>query len=452
MFGFLLLLAAAFAPEDNSCGGNGNNNGEELSRRAGSLSSCNCAAMCNDNVECAAWTYIPINTMIDWNMGTTDCVLRKEDGGLNDNCGGNCISGVSTPKRIGRCEQQQEDLPPIIPEGFSQDNQFASGGGNIAYNERTTQEECEQLCRNEYWCSFYSWKTGAIQSNGKAWCYISAICDLNENSENGFDNDSEEYTTYIVERDESDGSGSVYYDNSGSDFRSDLFDRYDENLDEELTLNDLLDMGLHMHIYDEILKGTGDNTLDIGDVESHTQSYDAIWESIVQTIKDLDYQREGGEAGVVNINDMELIKAELQEATDNFNDWTTGYQKAANSLNNEFGTNETLSITFEQLDEHANNATSKFHERIHGAFERLGGSTSSSISSERLQRNKEGIALLLAAFEDLHNKGNDKVDKTTYMKQLDLIEGIVNDEELFHENALAKINSGRNMNKQDLEL
>merc|ERR1712224_641182 len=66
--------------------------------------------------------------------------------------------------------------------------------------------------------------------------------------------------------------------------RSDLFDRYDENLDKELTLSDLLDMGLHMHIYDEILEGTDDNTLDLGDVESHTESYDAIWDAIVQTI------------------------------------------------------------------------------------------------------------------------------------------------------------------------
>jgi len=82
--------------EADSCGSNGNNWGKELrSERAGS--SCMCAAFCDADLSCFAWTYVLDPTIrAQFQMGSNDCVLRSADGGFTDNCDGECLSGVST--------------------------------------------------------------------------------------------------------------------------------------------------------------------------------------------------------------------------------------------------------------------------------------------------------------------------------------------------------------------
>jgi len=73
------------------CGDNGNNHGPAFSRKF-TGSSCLCAAACEANSLCGAWTYIPDGL---FDMGSHDCVLRFKSGGLVDNCGGRCRSGES---------------------------------------------------------------------------------------------------------------------------------------------------------------------------------------------------------------------------------------------------------------------------------------------------------------------------------------------------------------------
>merc|ERR1719447_1455169 len=63
---------------------------------------------------------------------------------------------------------------------------------------RTTLEECAELCLGEEWCEFFSWKTESIKSADTAWCYISSDCNLVYSDNNGYDNDSWKYTTYII--------------------------------------------------------------------------------------------------------------------------------------------------------------------------------------------------------------------------------------------------------------
>jgi len=97
----------------------------------------------------------------------------------------------------GRCEANTFPLSVPAPEGFVFDGEF-SPEGNMYHLTRTTLEECAELCLGEEWCEFFSWKTESIKSADTAWCYISSDCNLVYSDNNGYDNDSWKYTTYII--------------------------------------------------------------------------------------------------------------------------------------------------------------------------------------------------------------------------------------------------------------
>merc|ERR1719373_1268571 len=97
----------------------------------------------------------------------------------------------------GRCENDQFPLDIAAPEGFSFDGTYAPEG-SMYHLERTTLEYCGELCLEQPWCAFFSWKAESKTSAGTAWCYISAHCELFSGDNNGFDNDSWKYDTYII--------------------------------------------------------------------------------------------------------------------------------------------------------------------------------------------------------------------------------------------------------------
>jgi len=85
-----------FTHDSDSCGSNGNNWGAKL-RNVEAGSSCKCAALCDAEASCGAWTYVPVSYLqTAFQMGSNDCVLRSADGGLIDNCHGECLSGVKS--------------------------------------------------------------------------------------------------------------------------------------------------------------------------------------------------------------------------------------------------------------------------------------------------------------------------------------------------------------------
>jgi len=97
----------------------------------------------------------------------------------------------------GRCENDRFPLDIAAPEEFSFDGTYAPEG-SMYHLERTTLEYCGDLCLEQPWCAFFSWKAESETSAGTAWCYISAHCELFSGDNNGFDNDSWKYDTYII--------------------------------------------------------------------------------------------------------------------------------------------------------------------------------------------------------------------------------------------------------------
>jgi hypothetical protein len=226
--------------------------------------------------------------------------------------------------------------------------------------------------------------------------------------------------------------------------RVDVFDTYDEDLNGNLTLSDLTLMTQHMHIWDSILgvNATSSN-LTQPEIDAHIETYNGLWDGIVGVIKALDRT----DNGVVDDHDISMINAELSLARDKLEEWERGFRVAASALDQSHDAwNQTeVSITFDDLDARANNSKQEFKDRIETAFERLDGNGDNTVTDMELQHNHQRIALLLAAFHDLHEMGHDHISKTTYTNMLAQIENDVNSLEDQIADARSRIANGRRL-------
>jgi hypothetical protein len=229
--------------------------------------------------------------------------------------------------------------------------------------------------------------------------------------------------------------------------RMDIFDFYDENMDTILTQSDLESMSKHMHIWDEIVEKANTGSLDESDIDSHIQTYKDIWKAIVAVIKELDVK----EDGKVDKADIDLIHEELDDALKNLKKWEKTYKQVVPALDGKFGEydNETstgnLSISFDELENHKQDAINEYSSRLRAAFARISGSEDQQITKTELDQNKESIALLLAAFEDLSTQ--DHISKDTYEEKVEYIQGLIDKEVNNQAVALAQIKdaSGRRL-------
>ena len=138
------------------------------------------------------------------------------------------------------------------------------------------------------------------------------------------------------------------------------------------------------------------------DINSHIDTYEDIWESIVKVIKDLDYDN----SGTVDLLDIEQIHQALEEALQDFKRWEEQAKKAVTSLGGKFGEYEnmnqtTLSIDLGDLQEHVSDATARYSNRLHTAFARISGSDDLHITKEELDENKESVTSNVQVFVDL---------------------------------------------------
>jgi len=161
-----------------------------------STSASDCQRTCQSISECAYWVYN------GWcHFHGAEAIFGTNEHTQNSNyvTGPQFCDNDWLVYGEGRCEADAFPLSVPAPEGFVFDGEF-SPAGNMYHLTRTTLEECAELCLDVEWCEFFSWKTESITSADTAWCYISADCNLVNSDNNGYDNDSWKYTTYIVQR------------------------------------------------------------------------------------------------------------------------------------------------------------------------------------------------------------------------------------------------------------
>ena len=141
-------------------------------------------------------------------------------------------------------------------------------------------------------------------------------------------------------------------------------------------------------------------------------------------------------------------------------EWERGFHAAASTLDQSHtnATHTEVSITFDDLEARARNSKQEFKDRIEAAFKRLGGNQNDHVTQAELQHNRERvttiflliiffceIALLLAAFHDLHEMNLDHISKTTYENMLVQIENDVNSVEDQIAAARSRIANGRRL-------
>lgn len=204
-----------------------------------------------------------------------------------------------------------------------------------------------------------------------------------------------------------------------SDQRSqDVFDIYDDDLNHFLTKKDLEQMTTYMHIWDETNSSANGN-LTYADIQAHAEEYDMLWDRIVNTIKALDYDNDTS----VTASDIASVRENLVQAEANLAHWQTELNNAKSTFG--LGPEDSLNITFWELDDHANNAKEDFKHSMTSSFERLGGSNEGGITSTMMADNKQNIALLLAAFEDLFVNEYTNITRATYDNKLAEVDNII---------------------------
>jgi len=197
-----------------------------------------------------------------------------------------------------------------------------------------------------------------------------------------------------------------------SDQRSqDVFDIYDDDLNHFLTKKDLEQMTTYMHIWDET-NSSVDGNLTYAEIQAHADEYNMLWDRIVDAIKALDYDNDTS----VTPSDIARVRENLLQAQANLDHWETELENAKSTFG--LGPDESLNITFWELDDHANNAKEDFKHSMTSSFARLGGSNETGITSVMMQRNKQNIALLLAAFQDLFVNEYTNITRDTYDEKL----------------------------------
>jgi hypothetical protein len=198
----------------------------------------------------------------------------------------------------------------------------------------------------------------------------------------------------------------------------DVFDIYDDDLNHFLTKKDLEQMTTYMHIWDET-NSSADGNLTFAEIQAHAQEYNLLWDRIVDAIKALDYDNDTA----ITPSDIARVRENLLQAQANLDHWTTELDNAKSTFG--LGPEDNLNITFWELNDHANNAKADFKHSMTSSFERLGGSENSGITTIMMKKNKQNIALLLAAFEDLFENEYTNITRDTYDEKLREVDRII---------------------------
>jgi len=168
----------------------------------------------------------------------------------------------------------------------------------------------------------------------------------------------------------------------------DIFDQYDENLDERLTIEDLEHMMKYLHIWKETK--TEDKILSYGDIAGHTQNYAQLWEDIINSI--LKMERE--DPTKISEADLQFVKDELDAAQRNFDDWKAQMEFAKKNLG--MDPSEDLDVTPQWLREHAQHAVDDFASRLGASFHRLGGREDREVHQDQVDEYGQYVALMLS--------------------------------------------------------
>jgi len=190
---------------------------------------------------------------------------------------------------------------------------------------------------------------------------------------------------------------------------SSLWDRYDDDLNFFLTKADLQTHMNYMHIWEEI-GASNDGDLTFVEINEHADEYGNLWDDIAGAIKDLNRDND---TQTINEADVEVIRQELEVAEHELQKWIEHWDQMQVIMGG-----EKTEITFEEIDNFAQKAKDDFENRIQNAFKRLGGSESAPVSATKLNKNREGIALLLAAWEDLYVQNKTHIERGTYEQKL----------------------------------
>lgn len=207
--------------------------------------------------------------------------------------------------------------------------------------------------------------------------------------------------------------------------RTSVWDQYDNNMDGQITLDDLRIMNDYTHIWSETLQ-SDDDELHHEELQEHKNNFKNLWQSITATFHGLDKEQNE----VIDMADYKAIEKELELAGKAMKYFENEFFNAGIMLGQD---PSNITISFTQLDSLRSDSESKFDTRIDAAFHRLGGNEDTPVKASALASYTDDIALLWSVMETViaQNKeaellGNPKdfeysVPKEAYhSKQVDL--------------------------------